>query len=968
MKRIFIILFAAMLAGQAWAEDFKSGDLCYNITSNTSVEVTYEINGNNYSRLTNVTIPKTVTTNSGVTYTVTGVGEQAFRYCNSLTSITIPDNITTIGKAAFEDCSGLTQLTIPESVKTIGRYAFSGCSGLKSITIPKSVTSIDKFAFYDCNNLESLSFNTNAIGEAFRFIYGGSKLKTVNVGDFVTKIPNSAFAACENLTTVNFSNSVTIVDDAAFYYCTGLESIAIPNSVKEIRFSAFEGCTGLKSIIISDSLKTLESHAFINCSSLASIVIPEATTTVGNNVFYGCNNLTIYCEAESKPKGWDNKWNPNNRPVIWGAKDGAYLTDNFTFEIIDNELLTAKITSYTGTNPNVIIPHKATINGKEYKVTTIGNRVFDSNSTLRSVFIPHTISNVESLAFGKNHYDAKIFCEAAGDDNTVPDGWASNWYGTSVPAIAYNAHIENGFVYQITDSSAHEAQIIRYMGEKDTVAVPEKINGGTYNVNSIAGYAFYECKAMKAIDIPSSVAEIGNYAFYGSSNIELLTYNTNAIGTNFQNRQSLKKVVIGNNVTKIDDWTFSHTGLEEITFSTSVKTVGSNAFSGCSKLKKVDFASIESLCEIEFDIYESNPMEIAHSLYINSNKIVELYIPTTVKSIGDRTFSGCSNLTKVVIPKSVNSIGEKAFLNCSNLTIFCEAASQPNGWNENWNPDNRPVVWKLYTDKKIRHAAITSNNNEYGNVEGGGYLIDSTETTISATPAQGYHFTSWSDNNIENPRVIKATSDTLLTALFEAHTIVVDSAVSATCTESGLTEGSHCSVCNEVLVKQDTTAALGHTVVVDAAIAATCTEAGKTEGKHCSVCNEMLIAQTEIPALGHEFVNYIYNNDATTEADGTETAICENGCGETDTRVKEGTKLPKDNTAVYEYAAYAINIYAHRKTIVVENATDEISVYDAMGRLVGRDAINRVRAELTVNGTGVYIVKTGGVVKRVMVN
>ena len=86
------------------------------------------------------------------------------------------------------------------------------------------------------------------------------------------------------------------------------------------------------------------------------------------------------------------------------------------------------------------------------------------------------------------------------------------------------------------------------------------------------------------------------------------------------------------------------------------------------------------------------------------------------------------------------------------------------------------------------------------------------------------------------------------------HTEVVDSAVAPTCTATGLTEGKHCSVCNEVLVAQTTVAALGHTEVVDAAVAPTCTEAGLTEGKHCSVCNEVLVAQTVLDALGHREV------------------------------------------------------------------------------------------------------------------
>ena len=108
------------------------------------------------------------------------------------------------------------------------------------------------------------------------------------------------------------------------------------------------------------------------------------------------------------------------------------------------------------------------------------------------------------------------------------------------------------------------------------------------------------------------------------------------------------------------------------------------------------------------------------------------------------------------------------------------------------------------------------------------------------------------------------------------HTEAIDAAVAPTCTEAGKTEGKHCSVCNEVLVKQEAVDALGHTEAVDAAVAPSCTEAGKTEGKHCSVCNEVLVAQESVEATGHDWA------DATTEAPKT----CKK-CGAT-----EGEKLP----------------------------------------------------------------------------
>ena len=83
------------------------------------------------------------------------------------------------------------------------------------------------------------------------------------------------------------------------------------------------------------------------------------------------------------------------------------------------------------------------------------------------------------------------------------------------------------------------------------------------------------------------------------------------------------------------------------------------------------------------------------------------------------------------------------------------------------------------------------------------------------------------------------------------HTEVTDPAVQATCTEDGLTEGKHCSVCGTVLIAQDIVPAKGHTEVTDPAVEATCTEDGLTEGKHCSVCGTVLAAQETVPAKGH---------------------------------------------------------------------------------------------------------------------
>ena len=136
------------------------------------------------------------------------------------------------------------------------------------------------------------------------------------------------------------------------------------------------------------------------------------------------------------------------------------------------------------------------------------------------------------------------------------------------------------------------------------------------------------------------------------------------------------------------------------------------------------------------------------------------------------------------------------------------------------------------------------------------------------------------------------------------HNAVTDEAVAPTCTETGLTEGKHCSVCNAVLVAQETVAALGHTAgaeadcenaqtctvcgaelkaalghteVTDKAVAATCTTAGKTEGKHCSVCGTVTVAQSEVAALGHtEVVDEAVAPDCTNTGltEGKHCSVC----------------------------------------------------------------------------------------------
>lgn len=134
------------------------------------------------------------------------------------------------------------------------------------------------------------------------------------------------------------------------------------------------------------------------------------------------------------------------------------------------------------------------------------------------------------------------------------------------------------------------------------------------------------------------------------------------------------------------------------------------------------------------------------------------------------------------------------------------------------------------------------------------------------------------------------------------HTPVTDAAVAPTCTATGLTQGSHCSVCGAVITAQEIVAidSTNHTnIVEDAAVAPTCVATGKTAGSHCADCGATIVAQETVAATGvHTYGEYVSDGNATCGADGTKTRTC-SVCGATDTVTDTGSA-----TGEHTYGAY----------------------------------------------------------------
>lgn len=174
------------------------------------------------SSVTNVSIPKSI---NGIE--VKAIGNSAFYWCSSLTSIIIPDSVTSIWDSAFYHCHSLSSIIIPDSVTSIGNVAFFYCSSLSSIIIPHSITSIRDYTFANCSSLNSIIIPNNLTSIGDSAFYGCSSLDSIIIPDNLTSIGYRAFYLCSNLTSIIIPDSVTYIGELAFSHCNILRSITI---------------------------------------------------------------------------------------------------------------------------------------------------------------------------------------------------------------------------------------------------------------------------------------------------------------------------------------------------------------------------------------------------------------------------------------------------------------------------------------------------------------------------------------------------------------------------------------------------------------------------------------------------------------------------------------------------------------------------------------------------------------------
>ena len=559
----------------------------------------------------------------------------------------------------------------------------------------------------------------------------------------------------------------------------------------------------------------------------------------------------------------------------------AEVYGDFEYDFLEDG--TIEITRYTGKDKVVTIP--SIINGK--KVTSIGELAFCFCVNTISINIPNSVTNIGD----------RVFEDCVNlTDITIPD---------SVTSIGGGA--------------------FQWCEKLTSITIPD-------SVTSIGGNAFSSCSGLKSITIPDSVTNFGDGVFeYCSSLVSVtLPKSITKIGEwEFSDCTSLTNIIIPDNITSIDKCAFMGcSSLTSVTICKNVTNIGGSVFEGCSNLANITVDSKNNDYSSENGVlFNKNKSELL--VYPAGNSRKEYSIPDSVTTIGYYAFGYCTNLTSIIIPDSVTSMDNDAFTNCSklvNITIPKNVTRIPmHAFYNCLNLTSITIpksittidIYAFLSCSNLKNVYYTGSANDWAEIEIGGHNSCLTDATIHFN-FDPNHKHSYTSTITEQP----------------------------TCTEDGI-KTFKCSECGDTYT--ETIPATGHTEVIDKAVPATCTTNGKSEGSHCSVCGEVIKAQKVIKATGHKFGSWSTTKSATCIESGTQTRKC-SACGKTETKTIPATGHKSSNWIVDKSAAIGVKGSKHKECTVCGKVLETAEIPALSKQNISSATVKLSATSYTYNG------------------
>ena len=684
-------------------------------------------------------------------------GADAFYNCSSLSTLTLPSTVKTL-PSVFSGCTSLTEVVVdednpyftsedgvlfdknkttilfyparksgysyvlPESLTTIPDGIFKGNQNLETITIGKNVSYIGVGAFQDAEELEEIIFTEGDNGAAtleigaYAFANSNYNSMRIELPSRTTKVGEYAFAN-QYLRSITLNEGLEEISDYMLYNAQYISAITIPASVTRIGKYAFYNCgyqddTMDVTFAAESQLETIDDNAFnraasYNYSDLA-ITLPSGLKHIGYQAFAssGFTEVTI----------------PNTVKTIATKAFASSKIKTVTFEAggTDDLILGAVNGEEGGYGNGVFYSTKLTSVELPARLTFLGAGTFESCSSLESVTFGagSRLKHIGAEAFDGTKIQTITIPKSVANGNVVIDEKGTQEFRIGIGARAfYGASKLTEIIFEdggtlplsIGDEALYSVDML------ETVNLPartanylnadgEEVLGVSYKTFGLSGQS--SSSVLSAINVDAGCLAFCSVdgVLYTKDKSELLVCPVNKAG----------KVTVAASVTRIDNYAFAYSKIDEIEFvgGTADMVIGASAFWRNSGIQTVilsdnvveieanAFGYCESLTSItlsanlkNFDVSVLNGTNIQQInvsdnsgdfksingvMFSKDMKTLVSYpstatatsyeIPSTVTAIADNAFRSNTYLTSVTLPAGLKSIGDSAFWGCSNLS------------------------------------------------------------------------------------------------------------------------------------------------------------------------------------------------------------------------------------------------------------------------------------------------------------
>ena len=498
----------------------------------------------------------------------------------------------------------------------------------------------------------------------------------------VISIGKDAFAGNDKIETVSLHSDITSLGEGAFRNCTALKEVKKTKSLSSIGAGCFEGCTSMETFKIPDNVTEIPEKCFLGCTALAEVDVHKNLKSVAKDAFGGT--------------AWEN-----NMP------DGPLSLGRILY-------------SYKGAVKDVVIPDGVSIieDGAfigcdsietltlGYDVEEIGLYAFQNCVNLKTVNVNDALGVVESGAFkgcisltamdfsestlAAIGYEAFSDCIALSEVKlceTISDIGDYAFQGTALKSISFDKNMASIGVNTFLNIKSFEGFEVSDKNKEFSA-----IDGVLFNKKANKLIFFPQAKLTDdKYDIPESVNEIGDKAFYGST-VSVLAFaennNLERIGVSaFENSQIAKLDLVTSKISKIEPATFKNAAkLQKVSLPDTLTYIGAEAFSGCAALAEIKIPdSVKEIANAAFknaalkSVNTGNGVAKINAEAFSGNKaLTDLYLGNNVEKLGDKAFAGCTALVAVNLPESMKAFNGNAFEGCTALAKVTVAGNNKN--------------------------------------------------------------------------------------------------------------------------------------------------------------------------------------------------------------------------------------------------------------------------------------------------